>query len=123
MNDDTEKQLLEYLREQRVADVAGTMRTIANWTTTHEAKDDVRHEEIKGALRGHSLRITALEKNDDRIDDRLERSGSWQIESEQAKAIVAAKEATWWKDKAITVLVGVVMLGLGGVVSFLFARK
>lgn len=122
MNDETERQLLEYLHEQRVSDVAGTMRTIANWTTSHEAKDDLRHEELKGVLRGHSLRIGSLEKNDEKIDDRLDQSGSWQVEAVKARALSAEASSTWWKEKAITVIVGLVMLLLGGVVSFFFKR-
>ncbi len=122
MNDDTEKQLLEYLHAQRVADVAGTMRTIANWTTTHEAKDDVRHEEIKGALRGHSLRINALEKNDEKHDDKLEQSGSWQVEAVKARAIIAEEQSKWWREKTLTVIVGLVMAILGGAGTYLFHK-
>jgi hypothetical protein len=122
MKDDTERKLLAYLHEQRTADVAGTLKTIANWTTTHESKDDLRHEELRGEMRGHSLRIGSLEKADDEQDDKLNQSGAWQVEAEQAKAIVAAKEATWWKDKAITIIVGLVMLILGGAGALLFRR-
>lgn len=122
MKDDTEAKLLEYLDEAKKSDVMGTLRTIASAQITHESKDEVRHEEIKGELRGHSLRIGSLEKDIDKTENKLEQSGSWQLEAERSKAIVSDKEATWWKEKAITVIVGLVMLLLGGVVTFLLNK-
>ena len=122
MKDDTETLLLEYLQAARESDIAGTLKHVANWTTSHEAKDDLRHEEIKGALRGHSLRIGTLEKNDDKIDERLDQSGSWQVEAVKARAIMAEESSKWWKEKAITVIVGLVMLILGGAGTFLFHK-
>lgn len=122
MNDDTERQLLEYLREQKVADVSGAVRSIADWTQQHAKDDAVRHEELRGEMRGHSLRIGALEKNDEKLDDRLEKSGSWQMESERARAIVATAHAAWWKDKALAIVVGLVMLALGTVGTILLKK-
>lgn len=119
MSPDIEEQLLEYLKEQKASDLSRTMKTIADWTQTHTKEDEVKHAEIMGAMRGHSLRIGALERNDDKIDRRLEQSGSWQIEAEQAKAMAAKSVANWWRDKTVTVIVGLVMLMLGGAVSFL----
>ncbi len=122
MKPDVEGELMRFLQAQKIADVAGTLKTIADWTLVHEKDDALRHAEIRGELRGYSLRIGALEKNDEKIDKELEKSGSWQLEAEQAKHIMAANSATWWKEKAITVIVGLVMLLLGGVVTILFKR-
>ncbi len=123
MSPEAEHALMEYLREQKVADVAGSVRGIFEWTQTHAHADELRHAEIVGALRGHSLRIGRLEENDEKIDTRLEKSGSWQIEAEQAKAMAASKSAEWWKDKVTTFVVGVVMLIAGGGLTWLLGRK
>lgn len=122
MSPDAEQKILAYLHEQREQDIGTTLKHIANWTTAHEAKDDVRHAELRGDMKGHSLRIGALEAADAAQDDKLDRSGSWQIEAEQAKASAAAAAATWWKDKAITIIVGLVMLILGGSATLLFHK-
>ncbi len=122
MRPEVEQELIDFLREQRVADVSGTLVKLMNWTQEHARENAVNHEEIKGTLRGHSLRLGALEKNDDRIDTRLEQSGSWQLEAEHAKALAHAMSAVWWKDKTVTIIVGLVMLILGGSAS-LFLRR
>jgi hypothetical protein len=122
VKDETENQLLAYLHEQRVADVAGTIKHIANWTTSHEAKDDVRHEEIKGALRGHSLRLGALEKNDEKIDDALEKSGSWQMESVKAQSITAQETAKWWRDRVLAATGAILMAIFVGILTYVLKR-
>jgi len=122
MTDDTERQLLEYLHEQRTSDISGTLKTIVNWTTSHEAKDDVRHQELVGDLRGLSLRVGAVEKDLDRTDDRLDQSGAWQVEVVKARAILAETSASTWRGHTVTVVVGLVMLAVGGVASLLFHK-
>lgn len=122
MSPEAEEELLDLLREQRSADISGTLLKLMNWTQEHAHDNAIKHEEIRGALRGHSLRIGALEKNDDRIGSRLDQSGSWQAEAEKARAIMYASEAKWWKDKALTIIVGLVMLLLGGSASLFFHK-
>jgi hypothetical protein len=115
MTDDTEKQLLTFLHEQRTSDISGTLKTIVNWTTSHEAKDDIRHEELRGDIRGHSLRIGVLEKTDEKHEERLDQSGSWQVDAVKARAMLAEANASSWRTHAVTIIVGLVMLILGGV--------
>ncbi len=122
MKDETEKELLTYLHEQRVVDISGSLRTIVNQMQLHEHKDDLRHEEVKGICRGLSLRVGEVEKDTEKVDERLEKSGNWQIEAEQARAIAASNAATWWKEKAITIIVGLVMLVLGGGATLIFHK-
>ncbi len=122
MSPEAERELLDYLRASQKHDVGKTLQRIADWTIEHSKEDAVRHEEIRGTLRGHSLRIGALEKNDDKIDTRFEQSGSWQLEAEKAKVIAEKSATLWWKEKAITIIVGLVMLLLGGSASLFFKR-
>ncbi len=122
MGPEIERELVEYLKAQKEADVGATLKRIFDWTQEHSIEDKVRHAEITGALRGHSLRISALEKNDDHIRDELSKSGSWQLEAEHAKLLEERKAGAWWKEKAITIVVGLVMLILGGASTILFHR-
>ena len=111
MKDDTEKLLRDFLDAQQKADVGSALRHLADTVTRHDADDKTRHAELLGELKGHSLRIGALEKNDDKLEDRMERSGSWDREAIQAQALVARDDANWWKRNWISMVAALVAIG------------
>lgn len=81
MNDETERLLREFLAEQRQADIKGTLDRLADLYIQHDADDKVRHAELQGDIRGLSIRVGRLEKNDEKLEADVEKSGSWHIES------------------------------------------
>lgn len=122
MSPDIETELREYLRSQREADAVGTQRRLADWAIQHDADDKIRHTELlgevrnvatelRGDFRGLSLRVGRLEKSDEKLEDRIDRSGSWDLEAAQAQAKIANDSHNWWKRQGVTWLVG----GLAGV--------
>lgn len=116
MSPDLEEQLREYMRDMRVADVVGTMRSIQGQLVDHERRDEVRHTEVMGHIKGHSLRIGALEKKDEELRDsdkdlarQLENTGNWsreQLVTEKRKL-----EGLLWK---LLFAIGGAMLGAVG---------
>jgi hypothetical protein len=117
---EVERELLDYLKASKEADIGNTLRRLADWTQEHSAEDKVRHAEIMGQLRGHSLRIGELERA-------TEKSGSWQAEAEQARLIEARQHAQalegrikFWKDKLIAAGAAILMLVAGTLVGHFF---
>ncbi len=86
MTPEAEKLLMDYIRDQRTADIAGALRKIFDQFHEHESKDEVRHVEVLGELRGHSLRIGALERESNKLEDKLDQSGSWQLADLQERS-------------------------------------
>lgn len=123
MKPELEDQLSEYLSHQKSLDLSGSLRRFQDWTLAHDAEDKERHAEIMGSLKGHSLRIGALEKDADKLEDRADQSGSWQMQKAEADALVARANANWWRDKTMTIMVGLVMLVLGGAGTMLFGFR
>lgn len=115
---DIEEELREFMREQREAEVGATLRHLTDTITAHDADDKVRHVELQGEIRGLSLRVGALEKNDEqlakrdeKLEERLEKSGSWDREALQAQAITARDDANWWKRNWLSMLATIVAIG------------
>ena len=117
LTDDTEAMLRAYLEDQRKADLGTAVKHLADWGTRHDADDKVRHTELLGEIRGLSLRVGALERNDDKIEDRLERSGSWDREALQAQALTARDDANWWKRNWLSMVATVVAI-VGAIAAF-----
>ncbi len=123
MKPDLEAQLAEYLTHQKTLDLTGSLRRFQDWTLNHDHEDKERHAEIMGSLKGHSLRIGALEDAAEHLGERADQSGSWQMQKAEADALIARANANWWRDKTVTIVVGLVMLVLGGASTLLFGFK
>lgn len=81
MPDDEElkRLLIASIAAQEKADTSVALRHIADNFAEHEVKDEGRHQEVLGALKGHSLRVSAVEKITDKLDDKWDATGSHQI--------------------------------------------
>lgn len=107
----------EFIEEQRRADAIGTQKRLADWAIQHDADDKVRHSEmlaevrnvtseLRGDVRGLSLRVGVLERSDEKLEDKIERSGSWDIEALQAQAHQARESHTWLRRQGLMWFVG-----------------
>lgn len=100
-----EEELREYLREQKEADIKGSLDRLADLFMRHDAEDKQRHEELRGDVRGMSLRVGQLERYAERTETRLkylegrtdknerdiDESGRW-ILRDQDSALTRARE-------------------------------
>lgn len=102
---DIEDELRDYLRAQRDADIVGTLRHITNQLNQHEKDDERRHGDLHGEIRGLSLRVGALERSDEKIEDRLEKSGSWEREALQAQLASKRDDLNWIRRNWLSVTI------------------
>ena len=119
MSPEAEQEILLFLRSQRDADIAGSLRKIADWSMAHEVKDAERHMEIVGALKGHSLRLGELERDRDKIEKDLDDTGRHQV--------LDLQERSKWSGRfiATTIVTAVVALvsGVVGVIATLLSKR
>jgi hypothetical protein len=123
MSPDIEEELREYLRAQKEADATGAMKRMADWCVKHDTDDKVRHEELSHLvretrselhheIRGVSLRVGVLEKSGEKLEDRVDQSGSWEREALQAQLHIA-RQGSWFLrnwPSVVSALVAVVAL-------------
>lgn len=132
MNPDIERELRDYLRAQKESDAIGTQKRLADWAIQHDADDKVRHTEVlgevrsmaselRGDIRGLSLRVGKLEKSDEKLEDKLEQSGSWEREALQAQVHKAHESGTWMKRQGLAWLIGGLGAAMVMVVNILVA--
>lgn len=137
MNDDTEKLLREYLDYHRDAEREGMgtrnlydlMQKVVDQQMQHNKDDEGRFDEIKdelgairGDLKGQSLRIGVLEKHIDKVEKEVETTGEHnvlhltkQLEEMRRKDIAHAEFVR-------NTIVSIVLLVLGSVVTYVFAK-
>lgn len=116
---DVEKELLEFLRTQREADIAGTLKRVANSQLALEVKSAERHSENQGAIRGLSLRVGELEKDRDKIEGKLDSTGSWQLEDLRERSKYSSRLIA---TTLITLAVAILSGGVGVLIT-MFTRK
>ena len=133
-NTELDQLLLEYLREQRAARDAGctpraimdTLRLVSDRQLEHEKADEVRFAELRGDLKGTSLRLAALEKDIEDVREDVEDTGEHHVERlerelDQVRA-AANDSRTWWSRHGITVLTSVIVSAITGAAAFLAQR-
>lgn len=103
-----DQELRDFLRDQREADIKGTLQRLTDMVMQNRADDLAWRQEIKGDLRGHSLRIGALERRAERHEDRLDSSASWIIEDVSQKRRGAEEKLQWLRRNAVTIVLGVI---------------
>jgi predicted RNA polymerase sigma factor len=109
---EVEKQILYYLQKQNEADVEGTLRTLANEVASTRVLVAEFKAELRGELRGVSLRVGLLEDSRDKTQTRLDQSGNWQLED--------LRERSKWSSRlVITTLMGVAVALLSGAMGVL----
>lgn len=127
MSPEIEAELRDYLRAQREADVKGSLDRLADLFVQHDADDKVRHSELKGDIKGLSLRVGALERSDEKLEKRVEQSGSWDREALEAEVIRARESQNWWRQQGWKWIVGALaalaMLALNVVVAWAMKGK
>ena len=69
-----DEELLAFIQEQRSVDLIGEVRRIADLFMRHDAEDKERHRELKGEIKGLSLRVGELERKSDKQESRLDDS-------------------------------------------------
>lgn len=115
MKPDIEEMLRAFLEEQRSADISGSLRRIWDQLNHHEKEDERRHAEIHGDVRGLSIRVGRLEHADEKIEEKLEKSGSWDREALIAEAKEHKENANWFSRegwKWVLGVVGAVVVGV-----------
>lgn len=97
MDKELEDKLRGYLEEQKTTDVNGALHKIFNAFTEHEAKDEIRHHELRGDYRGLSLRVGELERDRDKLERTVEDTGRHEIVNLRAdnKELRAHKWKLW----------------------------
>lgn len=118
MSDDEElkRLLIANIAAQKESDISGTLRHIADNSAEHEVKDEGRHQEVLGVLKGHSLRIGAVERITDKLEDKWDATGSHQM--------MDARERSAWASRfIITSLVGIAIAVMSAVATVLFSKK
>lgn len=119
MSPSAEAEILAFLREQREADLTGTLRKLADLYVAHELKDTERHAEVLGTLKGHSLRIGELEKDTGKLERGLDDTGRYRMEQ-------LHESSRWGKRFIISTMVAIVIAIVSatvGVIATLFTRK
>lgn len=130
---DIETELRTFLREQREADTAGLLRRIWDQLNQHEKDDERRHAELHGDLRGLSLRVGALEKDNAKFEDKLEDTGKIQIDKLQKEIEKRDKElekrdkektdkTTWWSQQKTLFVIALVLLSLQTWAAHVFVK-
>lgn len=131
MKKETEDRLVEFLQQQADVDVAGTLKSVVEKLTFHEKEDQDRHLAIlsklgshdyrlstleqdrtilKEARSIHSLRVGRLEHEQEKVEEKLEVTGSYYVED-------LKKRNGFWKDNSAKLGFG----ALGAAVTALIA--
>jgi hypothetical protein len=119
MNEDLENLLRNYVEDQRRQNIAGTVQKIFDKFVEHEAKDDARHEEMRGEIRGLSLRVGDLEKDHGKAGKLSLRVGA--IEKQEVEKL--RDTATWWKRTIVGSVLAVATGGVGWLLGLLLGGK
>lgn len=101
-------ELRAYIREQREADIKGSVDRLADLFMRHDAEDKLRQEEIKGDLRGISLRVGALEKRSEKQESEIDDSKSWIIRDLEKKHEHATGQIDFLKKHAFGIIASVI---------------
>lgn len=110
MSPNVELQLLTFLREQREADIVGTLKHLTNNLSVMSVSMAEFRAETHGQIRGLSLRVGELERDRDKVEKSLGESGQWNLQALEEKH-------NWSNRFIITTLVGVGIAVASGVVS------
>lgn len=139
MPSETEEKILTLLVQVRervddaVSDKLQTRELIRDLSDTflrHDAEDKARHSEllaafeihktsVTGEIRGLSLLVGELEKDQGKIESRVEQSGAWHVEGLREKAAQERIEATSLRDKALTFALGLLSAAIVALVGYL----
>lgn len=119
MSPDVERELIHFLAEQRAADFRGEFRKVGesvdrlrDLMLEHAAEDREHFAELRGDDRGLSLRVGALEKSGEKLEDKVEESDRWNIEELQKQTEQHRESAEWMRRNWLPLAVGVVCLSL-----------
>lgn len=119
--------LREFLEDQRRDKADGyTLRTMAKRQLDFEHSTEKNFTELRGDMRGHSLRIGELERDQQKIAAKVDDSGRHQLESLAGELEHRRDDNTWIKRHALTVATSVVVaifLAAGGVIFGMLLRK
>lgn len=107
----TDDLLREFLTEQRRERSEGnTLSHVVDKLGTVESQLSKEIQEIRGDMRGHSLRIGVLEKHHDKLEGKLEDTGRFELKS-------LHDDKNWQKRQAWSVVWTIAIAVVTGAVS------
>lgn len=126
-----EDELREYLRHSQELDLGRTLERICEdqrkffeRLVAHDAEDKERHAELRGDLKGLSLRVGSLEKSDSKLEKDLDDSKRWRIELAEGKGRETSEQLQWIRRNWLpTVMLIVTWLTSTGIAVFELVRK
>ncbi len=110
-----EEMLREYITEQRKADTAGALHKILDAFTEHEAKDELRHAEVRGDFKGLSRRVDALESETNKLEKAVEDTGRHEL-------LTLRDDRTWWKRSIVGGIGAFVLAAFSATIAYLIAK-
>lgn len=127
MADETDKLLRDFLEDSRRDRADGiSLRAISNRQLEMDASFKESIAEIKGDMRGHSLRIGELEKDNDKVAAEIGNTSKYRMESLSLALAEQRAAASWWKQHMVKVASAVVvsiLLAAGGVIFGMLIHK
>lgn len=108
--EEVDKLLFEFLVEQKKADLLGTVQRIADRQLEFEGEVRGIVAELRGEIRGLSIRVGKLEQADEKLEKKVEQSGSWDREALIAQHATTRDDLNWWRRNWLVIAIALASL-------------